>query len=252
MMELLCLDADTGELEKIADLTGPIPVAAFDREGLWIGSSRDDMDFDTDPVGIITHYGFDGHRIGEIRLPGQVDGIAVDDSTLWVSGFRRSRQMSLITALGRDGSVLGEADLSSIDLSRWTQPVDPAPLPPTLVEYARSVRDVVEESLTTEWTWTDRFGDTGKSPPIDPAFHLEAVQVQGTSEAPEIAVLFKWDPEEALFGLSYEVLRDEEAFGVADSYILVYVQENLQAGGYGVRNATRDVRDGVTWLTWPR
>jgi len=116
--------------------------------------------------------------------------------------------------------------------------------------YALDVRDCVERCLADpveKWyPATDTYEWVA---PIADEFHVELVELRGTRESPEIAVLFRWDGEEDLFGIVYPV-REQGTDGSPDAYVSIYVQEDLLALGYGVENAHRQPREGVTWLDW--
>jgi hypothetical protein len=114
----------------------------------------------------------------------------------------------------------------------------------------RERRDIVERSLTEPRQAHGRFGDHWEEPAVSEAFHPERVELRGTEEAPEIAVLFRWFAEDDLFGLSFPISQGHELDDAPDAYLSVYVEENLLAAGFGLANAIREPAAGVTWLRW--
>ena len=120
-------------------------------------------------------------------------------------------------------------------------------------EYAIGVRDCVERCLTEpNRSWHVATDTHSWVSPVDDAFHLEGVELSEEDNLyPAVDVFFRWDGEEALFGISY--LLGEQKFGpdaLPDAYISMYVEEDLLAAGFGVENARRETKDGVTWLSW--
>jgi hypothetical protein len=192
-----------------------------------------------------------------LEQPGQLDVLAAGDGVVWVSGFRRSRQADVTTALRPDGSALGEVSFADVDLRPWAPP-PPSPRPPMLPrpERARRVREALERALSSPQQVTGRFGDTWEAPPVDKKLRLERVELRGSEDDPQVAVLFRWAGEDDLFGMSHHVFGeteedDEDSADAPDAYISVYLEENLIASGYGLANAIREPADGVTWLRWP-
>ena len=61
--------------------------------------------------------------------------------------------------------------------------------------------------------------------------------------------MFRWAGEQALFGVSYVIEQDETARELA-SMIVISLEEDLLACGYGVENAIREPKGEVTWLHW--
>jgi hypothetical protein len=110
------------------------------------------------------------------------------------------------------------------------------------------MRDVVERSLTEPVEIGDSEGNRQLVPPTRGNFHLERVEVTGTSEAPTISVLFRFGTWSDLFGIAYPVTEMYQ--GAPDGYISVYIAEQLFAEGFGIENARQEERDGVTWLRW--
>jgi hypothetical protein len=80
---------------------------------------------------------------------------------------------------------------------------------------------------------------------------LERVELRGQYDAPTVAVLFLWEGEDELFGLSYDISKPTDwSVAAADRYISVYVRESLCAVGMGVENAIRETDGDATWLRW--
>jgi hypothetical protein len=99
-------------------------------------------------------------------------------------------------------------------------------------------------------------------PPIDSRFQLDRVLLRTNTVPPEIHILFRWAREQTLFGVrelvaQEDMERDTEELVVgataADelaSVILISLEENLLASGYGIENASREPQGNVTWLRW--
>lgn len=220
-VELLRLDAAGGTVQRLCDLDGVGPQLALGGGRLWVsGPSREEAG--EDPVSLLRCLDLDGRQVSVTQLPGQIDAVAAGDTTVWVAGFRPSRQAGVLTALGREGTVVGEVSFARIDLGRWARATPPrAPRLP-LPERARAVRDAVERALTEPRQVVSRFGDRWEEPPVSEAFRLERVELQGASDDPVIAVLFRWNGENDLFGLSYPICDDEDDLDDApDGYISV-------------------------------
>jgi hypothetical protein len=199
-----------------------------------------------DPVSTLCCFDPDGAQRWTVGLPGQLQLIAADADGIWVSGFRRSRQADVMTALRPDGSVRGEVSFAAAELPS-PPPAQPRRRPQLpLPEQARATRELVEYQLSEPRQASNRFGETWEEPSISREFRLDRVELRGTDEEPQVAVLFRWAAEDDLFGLRFDV----GPWG--NPYIPVYVQENLLACGYGVANAIREPDgEGVTWLHWP-
>jgi hypothetical protein len=259
-VDLLRLDAATGEQSTLGQLGGDIAVLSGD--GLWVGGPvADPLDdpgtyledaLEQDPVTSLRHYDLAGALLGSLSLPGQIDELASCGGQLWVGGFRRSRQADVLTVLDADGTLAGEADLTGLDVTPWYTPPEPAVrYPPG--EFAELARGAVEAALTGPRQSVSRFGDTGLEPPVDAAFSLAGTGVRSSPDGYEITVTFRWEGEDDLLGFACPVEQDddwpatpEEAAGA----VCIYLEENLQAAGYGLANAAREPADGVTWLHW--
>jgi len=242
--DLLRFDAQTRALDRLGRRPWASGGMVMDDERLFIASTRDDeFADDEDPTSSLDCVDVDGRGLFVMERPGQIDALAAGDGTVWVSGFRRSRQADVTTMLGEDGQVLGQVSFAGVDL----RPSTPAPPPRgrrvSRAARARAIRDEVERDLSEPQQAWGRFGDTWEEPPVSEEFRLERVEVRGSDQAPEIAVLFRWAGESDLFGLRYEVPRR------GDVFISVYVAENLLADG--IEAAIREPADGVTWLRWP-
>ena len=98
----------------------------------------------------------------------------------------------------------------------------------------------------------NRFGDRWEAPAVSPEFQLERVELHGSADRYEIAVLFRWAGQTDLFGMRFGIPPDDGDSLAPDAYISVYVEENLLAQGYGLANAAREHTDGITWLRWPQ
>lgn len=192
----------------------------------------------------------DGETLATIARTGYVHAIASGGSVVWVAGFRREWQATVLTALTANGTEIGEVDFSKIDLAPWAPP--PRPPRPVLApaDRARAVRASVAACLSTPSQAWGRFGDRWEEPPVCVTFHLERVELGGTGQDPLVVVLFRWDGEDGLFGLRYPIPDEGWADNADDAYISVRVEEDLLATGFGIENATREVADGVTWLQW--
>jgi hypothetical protein len=250
-MDLLRLDAAAGTAERLRDLPGLASAATLIDNRLWVSGEQQEGAAE-DPVTSLCCLDLDGRDITAIELPGQIDAIGASDSLVWAAGFRRSRQENLVTVLNADAAVTGEVSFRGVDLTRWAPP-PPAPaarLP--LGERAQAIRDAAAACLSEPVQAGNRFGDRWEAPAISPEFQLERVDLRGSGDSYEIAVLFRWAGETDLFGMRFDISPDDEDYLAPDAYISVYVEENLLAGGYGVANATREHADGITWLRWPR
>ncbi len=253
-VDLLRLDAATGTAEQLGGLTGLASAAALSRDRLWVsGEEREGPG--EDPVTSLYCLDLDGRYAGPVELPGQIDAIGASDSLTWVAGFRRSRQEVVVTVLDAGGAVAGEVSFGAVDLTPWGAPgAAPRPRLP-LAERAQLIRDTVTKCLSQPGQAVSRFGDRWEVPAVSPEFRLERVDLHGSGDSYEIAVLFRWAAQTDLFGMRFEITPEDEdngEFGATDAYISVHVEENLLAQGYGLANATRDRADGVTWLRWPR
>jgi hypothetical protein len=259
-IDLLRLDAATGEQATLGQLGGDIAVLSGD--GLWVGGPvADPLDepgadlddaFEQDPVTSLRHYDLAGALLSSLSLPGQIDELASCGGQLWVSGFRRSRQADVLSVLDADGTLAGEADLTGLDITPWyTPPEPPVRYPPG--EFAELARGAVETALTEPGQSVSRFGDTGLEPPVDAAFSLAGTGVRSSPDGYEITVTFRWEGEDDLLGFACPVEQDddwpatpEEAAGA----VFIYLEENLKAAGYGLENAAREPDGEVTWLHW--
>jgi hypothetical protein len=193
----------------------------------------------------------DGRDMSTVELPGQIDAIAASDTLVWVAGFRPARQECVVTVLDAGGPVAGEVSFREVDLTPWAPP-PPAPfrmLP--LPERAQAIRDAVAACLSEPVQAGNRFGDRWEQPPVSPEFQLERVELRGSADSYEIAVLFRWTGQDDLFGMCFDISPDDEDYAAPDAFISVYVEENLLASGSGLANAPRDKADGITWLRWP-
>jgi hypothetical protein len=125
------------------------------------------------------------------------------------------------------------------------------------LEFALLTREALQRLLSTPVQgWIVATGETRESPPINPRFHLEGVEVRSCSEYPYVIVKFRWDGESDLFAVSYPVDPEDDEFnwgegpnGFAVS-IKVALEEDLLAVGYTLANAIREFRDGIVWVRW--
>ena len=258
-IDLLRLDAATGEKTRLGQLSGDIAVLADD--GLWVSGRCDDPvdesaadcagGYEHDPVTSLHHYDRSGALLGSVSLPGQIGELAVCDGQLWVSGFRRSRQADVLSVLSRDGALAGEADLGGVDITPWyTPPEPPVRYPPG--EFAERARAAAEASLTGPHQAVGRLGETWLEPPVDPAFSLEQVGLRPAREGYEITVTFRWAGEDGLLGFASPVAQDDDwpaTPAEAGGAVCIYLEENLR-GGAGLESAIREPGDGVSWLRW--
>ena len=246
--DLLRFDAADGSTDLLAAVPTWLPEAALGSDGLWLtADSVAEIESDDNPESRLIHLDIDGAEISTVSCVGQLQAVAVDEDIVWTSGFRRSLQADVLTARRHDMTLLGETTLPEIDLSPWYLP-DPEdePIPP-MPERAERLRAWLDESLRTPSQVHGRFGDTWEEPPISEEFHLEQVEVRSIDGTTTIAILFRWNGEDEVFGM---VIPLNESDATTDDYIGVYVQENLIAGGLGVQNAHRERADDVTWLSW--
>jgi hypothetical protein len=205
------------------------------------------MEDSDNPESRLIHVDLDGTLVASTSVVGQLQAVSVDEEIVWTSGFRRSLQAGVLTAWALDMSLLGETTLSEVDVSPWYVPEpDPSPLLP-MPERAENVRAWLDRSLREPSQVHGRFGDTWEEPAISEEFRLEGVEVRTDRGSTDIAILFRWEGEDDLFGMRFP-LNETDATG--DDYIGVYLEENLIAGGFGVENARRDRSDGVIWLSW--
>ncbi len=250
-MDLLRLDAATGTAERLGGLPGLASAAALTEDRLWVSGEQQEGPAE-DPATSLRCLDLDGRDITGIELPGQIDAIGASDSLVWVAGFRRSRQENLVTVLDAGGAVAGEVSFRAVDVSPWAPPVpDPPPRLP-LAERAEAIRDTVAKCLSEPGQAGNRFGDRWEAPAVSPEFQLERVELHGSADRYEIAVLFRWAGQTDLFGMRFGIPPDDGDSLAPDAYISVYVEENLLAQGYGLANAAREHTDGITWLRWPR
>jgi len=248
-IELFRLDADTGESVSIGEFPGAVPRVTLGPDRLWVSGPRSEGMEDDQPTSSLLYFDLDGEGRGHLDLSGQIDSLAASESILWVSGFQRTLQAVVLTAFMGDGTPLGEVSFEHLDFEPWMPPQLESPPHLPLDEFAEQAREIVEQSLREPGQSVDRLGNRWVSPPISEEFSLERVEVRGTKELPELAVLFRWAGHDDLFGISFPV-TDEHQSAAPDGYISVHVQENLLAYGFGIENATRERADGVTWLRW--
>ena len=97
-------------------------------------------------------------------------------------------------------------------------------------------------------------GRVQQVPPIDGRFKLDQVLLRADAVPPEIHILFHWAGEQVLFGVRETVVQDDDDFqflGVTlASMIVISLEENLLASGYGIENATREQQGNIIWLRW--
>lgn len=247
---VLRLDAATGTAERLRRLPGLGSAGVLTGNRLWLAGERWEEEQADEPVTSLHCLDLDGRDIRTVELPGQADAIAASDSLLWVAGFRRSRQESVGTVLDAGGAIAGEVGFGAVDVTSWAPP-PPAPPPRRPpAERAQVIRDAVAAGLSHPVQAANRFGDTWEEPPVSPEFQLDRVDLRGSGDSYEIAVLFRWAGQDDLFGMRFDISPDDGAdYAAPDGYICVYVEENLLAGA-GLHNATRDKADGITWLRW--
>jgi hypothetical protein len=118
----------------------------------------------------------------------------------------------------------------------------------TSLQAARRMRDAVERSLNEPTEFEDSDGNRGFEPPYGGDLHVERVELGGTDEAPTISVVFHFSDRLGLFGIVYPVVEMYQ--DAPDGYISIYIEEQLFALGFGIDNAQKVQRDGVTWLKW--
>jgi len=127
-----------------------------------------------------------------------------------------------------------------------------------LVEFARQARDLVELGLRTPRKRFLSSGSTRLVPPVDSRFQLDQVLLHTGTVPPEIRIIFRWAGAPTLFGVREEVEQaDDEEHGLGATtpeefayLIIVSLEENLLALGYGIENAAREPEGNVTWLRW--
>lgn len=89
--------------------------------------------------------------------------------------------------------------------------------------------------------------------PIDDRFQLDRVLLRADLVPPEIHIIFRWAREQPVFGVSYVIEQDEDEDETARevaSMIVISLEEDLLACGYGMENAIREPQGDVTWLRW--
>ena len=258
-VDLLRLDAATGEKTRLGQLSGDIAVPADD--GLWVSGRCDDPvdesaadhadGYEQDPVTSLHQYDLSGALLGSVSLPGQIGELAVCGGQPWVSGFRRSRQADVLSVLSRDGALAAEADLGGVDITPWyTPPEPPVRYPPG--EFAERARAAAEASLTGPYQAVGRFGETWLEPPVDPAFRLEQVGLRPAADGQEITVTFRWAGQDGVLGFACPVAQGDDWPATpeqAGGAVCIYLEENLR-GGAGLESAIREPGDGVSWLRW--
>lgn len=248
--DLLALDADSGQLDEVSTIYSPSGLLE-DPRGFWMSSEYLNESLDEDGPVAVSLVSRSGEIETQFDRPGQVDCLARDGTSLWISGFRVSRQQTVVTKVDLAGQTLGEASFGAIDVGRCLPEPEPIVWPP-LEEWADGVRLAVERCLTEPNVSTNRYGEQSLVPPISERFHLGHVTLRIEDESAFLDVVFSWDGFDALFGRSYCLEQDDEIAHASDAYISVYLEEELMAAGLGVENATRDRRVGIDWLTWPR
>jgi hypothetical protein len=248
--DLLAMDADEGRLETLTTVYAP--AACFSSpEGFWMTSEHLTESIDEDALLKMDLVRRNGKVETRFDVIGQADGIASDGAALWVSGFRVSRQRTVVTKIDFTGQTLGEVDFDDVDVTRWIPEPEPYEWP-ALEEWATAVCQAVEVCLTEPGVSTNRYGAKSLAPPIAEEFHLGSVNLRVEKGVPFIDVVFTWDGVDSVLGRSYRLEQHDEIAGISDAYISTYLQEELLAGGLGVENAVRLHRDGIDWLTWPR
>ena len=74
-----------------------------------------------------------------------------------------------------------------------------------LPERAEAIRDTVAKCLSEPGQAVNRFGDRWEAPAVSPEFQLERVDLRGSGDSYEIAVLFRWAGETDLFGMRFGI-----------------------------------------------
>ncbi len=249
--DLLHLDVESGSSTNLTTIYSPSYGTLEIDDGFVLGTEDFDETVDEDPLCHLNLV----HRNGVVErrfdVVGNVDSIATDGLSMWIAGFRVSRQLVGVSRYTLDGELLGEVDFSSIDLDRWLPVPDPIEWPP-LEEWAASVRGAVERGLTEPGVSTSRYGVRSEVPPISEEFDLVRVDLRFDEQGPVIDVIFRWNGEDQDLGWSNSIEQKELVADAPDAYVTVYLEENLLAMGFGVENATRTRRAGIDWLTWPR
>jgi hypothetical protein len=248
LCDLLHLDAASGTIEQLATLVTTVPATARDPDGFWISGSIED-DFEDDPINRLLLVSESGEMQREFQLLGQVDSVCRDTDSVWVSGFRRSAQRQVVSRFRPTGVLLGEIDMSGIDVGRWIPEPPPIEWPP-LNEWAASVRKSVERGLTSSAWSIHRDGSRHAVPAISEEFQFKRTELRVDDESALLDVIFAWEGEDGLFGRTFQLVQDDFIADSPDAYVTVYLEEDLLATGFGIENARRDPRDGVTWLSW--
>jgi len=101
-------------------------------------------------------------------------------------------------------------------------------------------------------------GRVQQVPSIDNRFQREQVLLRTDTVPPEIHIAFRWAGERTLFGVRERVKHDDDearavggtTAGALASMIVISLEENLLACGYGIENAIRELEGDVTWLRW--
>src|SRR5262249_56053885 len=81
---------------------------------------------------------------------------------------------------------------------------------PSLAEFARQTRDLVDLRLRTPWTMHHSDGRVQQVPPIDNRFQPEQVLLRTDTVPPEIHIAFRWAGERTLFGVRERVKHDDD------------------------------------------
>ena len=118
-------------------------------------------------------------------------------------------------------------------------------------DFAVAVRVCVERCLSEPArSWHVATDTSSWVAPVDDLFNLERVALREDRGTSILDVIFRWDGEPELFGISYAITDHGLGLDAPDAFISIYVEEDLVATGRGIENAHRVLEDGVTWLDW--
>ena len=125
------------------------------------------------------------------------------------------------------------------------------------LEFATETRDELQRLLTTPVQgWIVATGQRHESPPINQAFHLEAVEIDSSKDYPRLIVKFRWDGESDVFAVSYRVDPDDDDFNWGDGAAGFAMSTRSRSKRTSARLATRwptryvSAKTGSMWLRW--
>jgi len=225
-------------------------VAATDGTTLWIGEGWDPGDMQIDPVGILTPIDLATGLPGEpLRVAGQVDDLAWAFGRLWLSGFVRSRQETVLTVIDPTTRRLAEVDFTDVDIRPYLPPREERPAPDYDAELDRLIGE-----LRTSLTGTSLIHDderTGQTRPGGPRVHeqFRLLDLALDRATPAVRITFEWASEpDVRFAYDWPISIPPITSVAGD--VSVFFTEEICTGL--VWRAEREHRDGFVVLRLPR